>query len=76
MIYYKMIVFLGYLYHTSQWLAPDLGSVENTEFYLKTENVSSLTKTVGSKASKINILGALTKPLTKKIIQVSIILES
>ena len=55
----------GFLYHASLWLTPDL-----TSNALNTTSGSSFTRIADEKASSINILGALTEPLTKRIIQV------
>ena len=58
----------GFLYHASLWLTPDLSSNDlNTT--LKSSG-SSFKRIAEEKASSINILGALTEPLTKRIIQV------
>ena len=58
----------GFLYHASLWLTPDLSSnALNTT--LKSSG-SSFKRIAEEKASSINILGALTEPLTKRIIQV------
>ena len=59
---------LGYLYHASLWLTPDVTSAEQVPDGSHA-NQTSLAKSVG-KASSMNILGTLTKPLTKSIIQV------
>ena len=55
------------MYHASLWLTPDVTSREVPDG--SQANQTSLTKSVG-KASSINLLGTLTKPLTKSIIQV------
>ena len=58
----------GFLYHASLWLTPDLTS--NALNSTIKSSGSSFTRIAEEKASSINILGALTEPLTKRIIQV------
>ena len=58
----------GFLYHASLWLTPDLTS--NALNTTMKSSGSSFTRIAEEKASSINILGALTEPLTKRIIQV------
>ena len=58
----------GFLYHASLWLTPDLTS-NALNMTTKTSG-SSFTRIAEEKASSLNILGALTDPLTKRIIQV------
>ena len=58
----------GFLYHASLWLTPDLTS--NALNTTMKSSGSSFTRISEEKASSINILGALTEPLTKRIIQV------
>ena len=58
----------GFLYHASLWLTPDLTS--NALNTTMKSSGSSFTRIAEEKASRINILGALTEPLTKRIIQV------
>ena len=58
----------GFLYHASLWLTPDLTS--NALNTTMRSSGSSFTRIAEEKASSINILGALTEPLTKRIIQV------
>ena len=61
------MIYIGYLYHASLWLTPDVPPTEADVSHAT--NASNLAKSVG-KASSINILGTLTKPLTKSVIQV------
>ena len=62
------MIYTGYLYHASLWLTPDVPPASEADVSHAT-NSSTLAKSVG-KASSINILGTLTKPLTKSVIQV------
>ena len=61
----------GFLYHASLWLTPALTS--NALNTTMKSSGSSFTRIAEEKASSINILGALTEPLTKRIIQVQML---
>ncbi len=70
----------GYLYHVSYWMLPDLkrDSTQHINdigvIHHSSQNGSQIepseTIKAAAKATSINILGTLTKPFTKSIIQV------
>ena len=65
----------GYLYYSSLWLTPDLSLNASLSGTTNDSTTLSFTKITEKKVSSINILGALTAPLTKRIIQVLLTLK-